>query len=87
MALGRLQREGLEVEKIVIFHLFYSVCTLSMHLALGLMDLELGGSHDELGNGTCQFYCSFILFFELVKREPARTRKTWGAIPLAPGEG
>ena len=50
-----------------LFLQFYSGFTLSMHLALWLMDLELGGARGGPGNGTCQFYCTVIVFFDAHK--------------------
>ena len=59
-----------------LFLQFYSVFMMFMHLALWLMNLELGGAPGGPGKGTCPFYCSFIVFFELDKSEPGGRRKT-----------
>ena len=68
MAPGRLQRGCLEGGKSWVFICFYhNVFTFSMHLALWLMDLELGGAHGGPGDGTCHFYGSFTGLLMLAK--------------------
>ena len=41
--------------KILLFHCFYIVFTFSMHLALWLIRLALGGARVASEMGTCRF--------------------------------
>ena len=58
-----------------------------MHLELWLMDLELGGFPESPGNCTCQFYCSFIVFFDARQGAARKLCQLWMTIRLALGEG
>ena len=76
----RAESRGFSLAFIIVF-------TFSMHLALWLMDLELGGAHGGPGDGAWLFYCSFIVFFDARQGAAVRWHEIEKALPAAPGEG